>query len=64
LTEYFKLPDSRIDYKTFCDTVENVFNIPDMEKKPLAYVKRPPQGLLAKVKTTFFQDFYVNFLEL
>ena len=49
LAEYLRLPDGRIEYKTFCDTVENVFNIPDQEKKPLAYVKRPPQGLLAKV---------------
>ena len=49
VTEYFRQPSGRIDYKTFCDTVENVFTIPDMEKKPLAYVVRPPQGLLSKV---------------
>jgi hypothetical protein len=49
LAEYYKQPDGRIEYKTFCDTVENVFNIPDMEKKPLAYIKQPPQGLIAKV---------------
>jgi hypothetical protein len=53
LAEYFRQPDGRVEYKAFCDTVENVFNIPDMEKKPLAYVKRPPQGLIAKVNKKF-----------
>lgn len=46
LSEYFKQPGGRIDYKSFCDSVENVFTIPDMEKKPLAHVVRPPRGLL------------------
>lgn len=48
LAEYFKQPNGRIDYKSFCDSVENVFTIPDMEKKPLAHVDRPPRGLLSK----------------
>ena len=49
LTEYYRRNDGRCEYKPFMDTVENVFNIPDMEKKPLAKVTRPPNGLLAKV---------------
>ena len=49
LIEYYRRPDGRCDYKSFSDTVENVFTIPDMEKKPLASVNRPPRGLLAKV---------------
>ncbi len=49
LVEYFRQRDGRCSYKSFVDTVENVFTIPDMEKKPLAKVYRPPNGLLAKV---------------
>jgi hypothetical protein len=49
LVEYYRQPDGKCDYKTFCDTIENGFNIPDMEKKPTAKVVRPPNGLLAKV---------------
>jgi len=47
LAEYFRQPGGRVDYRTFCDSVESVFNIPDMEKKPLAQVIRPPRGLLS-----------------
>lgn len=49
LIEYYRRGDDRCDYKVFIETVENVFNIPDMEKKPLAKVIRPPNGLLSKV---------------
>lgn len=48
LTEYYRHADGRCDYKSFSETVENVFNIPDMEKKPLSHVNRPARGLLAK----------------
>ena len=48
IAEYYRRPCGRIDYKTFCDTVESVFTIPDMEKKPTSHVKRPPNGLLSK----------------
>ncbi|CAF0814337.1 unnamed protein product [Brachionus calyciflorus] len=48
LIEYHRRSDDRCDYKMFIDTVENVFNIPDMEKKPLAKIIRPPRGLLSK----------------
>jgi Ca2+-binding EF-hand superfamily protein len=49
LVTYYKKFDGRCDYKSFCETIENAFTIPDMEKKPLASVNRPPNGLLAKV---------------
>jgi hypothetical protein len=48
LVEYFRQTDGKCDYKVFCDTIENGFNIPDMEKKPTAKVRRPPAGLLSK----------------
>lgn len=48
LAEYFRQPNGRCDYKSFCDSVENVFSVPDMEKKPLAHVTRPPRGLLSR----------------
>ena len=53
LTQFYKMPDDRVDYKTFCDTIENVFTIPDMEKKPLSKVIRPPRGILAKVHFSY-----------
>ena len=49
LIEYYRRPDGKCDYRSFSNTIENVFTIPDMEKKPLAYVNRPPRGLLSKV---------------
>ena len=48
LSEYYRIGNDRIDYKSFTDSVENFLNIPDQEKKPLAIVKRPPRGLLSK----------------
>lgn len=52
LAEYFRKPGTnQIDYKSFCDSIENVFTIPDMEKKPLSKVTRPPRGLLNKVNS-------------
>ncbi len=57
LTEYYRRNDGRCEYKTFMDTIENVFNIPDMEKKPLAKVIRPPYGLLAKVCSLYQLSF-------
>jgi len=47
LAEYFRMPNGRVDYRTFSDAVESVFSVPDMEKKPLAQVTRPPRGLLS-----------------
>jgi hypothetical protein len=53
LTEYYRRSDGRCDYKTFADTIENAFNVPDIEKKPLANVIRPPRGLLSKVSLDY-----------
>ncbi|CAF4176279.1 unnamed protein product, partial [Rotaria sordida] len=50
LTEYYRRPDGRIYYKEFVDSMENAFNIPELEKKPLTQVSRPRYGLLSKVK--------------
>lgn len=64
LVEYYRQVDGKCDYKTFCDTIENGFNVPEMEKKPLTNVVRPPNGLLSKVGVLFeaikFNKFYRN----
>lgn len=49
LAEYYGTHDGRCDYRTFVTTIENAFNIPNLEKKPCATVIRPATGLLAKV---------------
>lgn len=54
LAEYYATLDGRCDYRSFVETIENAFNIPDLEKKPVASVIRPPTGLLAKVDTRLF----------
>ena len=56
LVEYYRQIDGKCDYKTFCNTIENGFNIPDMEKKPLSNVIRPLNGLLAKVYQRFHYE--------
>jgi hypothetical protein len=49
LSEYYRRPDGRIYYKEFVDSMDHAFNIPELEKKPLAQVVRPGQGILSKV---------------
>ncbi|KAK3583614.1 hypothetical protein CHS0354_039437 [Potamilus streckersoni] len=46
VVEYYRQPDGRVKYKEFCDMMENAFNIPDLEKKPLQDVVRPVKGAL------------------
>ncbi|CAH1794695.1 unnamed protein product [Owenia fusiformis] len=48
VAEFYKNPDTRIRYKEFCDAMENAFNVPDLEKKPLQEVSRPPRGALSR----------------
>ncbi|KAL5019414.1 hypothetical protein ScPMuIL_005136 [Solemya velum] len=48
IVEYYRQPDGRVLYKEFCDVMENAFNIPDLEKKPLQTVVRPPRGVLSR----------------
>ncbi|GFR65921.1 hypothetical protein ElyMa_001958300 [Elysia marginata] len=48
VVEYYRLPDGRIQYKEFCDSMENAFNIPDLEKKPTESVQRPLRGTLSR----------------
>ncbi|KAK3798859.1 hypothetical protein RRG08_050238 [Elysia crispata] len=48
VVEYYRLPDGRIQYKEFCDAMENAFNIPDLEKKPTESVQRPLRGTLSR----------------
>ncbi|CAF3527653.1 unnamed protein product [Rotaria socialis] len=52
ITEYYRRPDGRIHYKEFVDMMENAFNIPELEKKPLTQVTRPGRGLLSKPLNT------------
>jgi hypothetical protein len=51
ITEYYRRPDGRVYYKEFVDSMENAFNIPELEKKPLTQVSRPGRGLLSKVRS-------------
>jgi len=48
IVAFYKLADGRVQYKEFCDMMENAFNIPDLEKRPTQDVVRPPQGALAR----------------
>lgn len=48
IVEFYKLDDGRVQYKEFCDMMENAFNVPDLEKKPTLEVTRPPDGLLGR----------------
>jgi hypothetical protein len=61
LTEYYRRPDGRVYYKEFVDLMENAFNIPELEKKPLTQVTRPGRGLLSKVwnKYILYQFIYL-----
>eukprot|EP00795_Rhopilema_esculentum_P008232 gene8232-14169_t len=52
LVNFYKLPDGRVRYKEFCDSMENAFTIPHLEKNPTAVVYRPQVGELAKVPNT------------
>jgi len=48
VVEYYRLPDGRVQYKEFCDAMENAFNIPELEKKPTECVQRPARGTLSR----------------
>ena len=48
IVEFYKLDDGRVQYKEFCDMMENAFNVPDLEKKPTLEVTRPPEGVLGR----------------
>lgn len=48
VVEYYRQPDGRVQYKDFCDIMENAFTIPDLEKKPLQDVVRPARGALSR----------------
>lgn len=38
--------------------MENAFNIPELEKKPLTQVVRPGQGLLSRVRRMHLSSLY------
>ncbi|XP_063718661.1 uncharacterized protein LOC134845608 isoform X2 [Symsagittifera roscoffensis] len=49
VTNFYRVPDDgRIYYRAFTDLIENTFNIPNLEKQPLAEVQRPLQGILQR----------------
>ncbi|XP_063445753.1 uncharacterized protein LOC134725669 [Mytilus trossulus] len=48
VVEYYRRQDGRVQYKEFCDMMENAFNIPNLDKKPLQEVVRPSRGALAR----------------
>ncbi len=66
LVEYFRSAQSpdKCNYRQLVETVENVFTVPDMEKKPLANVIRPPRGLLSKVPSSFMNKHLQSLLTL
>jgi len=46
---FYRYPDGSVDYREFCDMLENAFNIPHLDKKPTQSVARPPTGALGRV---------------
>ncbi|XP_064635375.1 uncharacterized protein LOC135492703 isoform X2 [Lineus longissimus] len=46
--EYYKTSTGRVNYKEFCDAMENAFNTPDLVKKPTQTAERPPRGALSR----------------
>jgi Ca2+-binding EF-hand superfamily protein len=47
LVDHYQTPDGRVQYRDFCETMENAFNEPELEKKPTHEVVRPLRGTLA-----------------
>lgn len=45
---HYKTPDNRVQYKDFCDIMENTFNVPGLEKQPTVHPIRPPRGALTR----------------
>lgn len=48
LTEYYRQADGRIFYREFAESMDNSFNVVELEKKPLIEVHRPRQGILSR----------------
>lgn len=48
VVEYYRVADDRVQYREFCQMMENAFNIPELEKKPLQNVVRPQRGALSR----------------
>lgn len=46
---FYRCPDGSVDYREFCEMLENAFNIPHLDKKPTQAVARPPTGALGRV---------------
>ena len=48
LADYYRTPDNRVQYKAFCDIMENAFNVPGLEKQPTIHPVAPPSGALTR----------------
>ena len=46
---FYRCLDGSVDYREFCEMLENAFNIPHLDKKPTQAVARPPTGALGRV---------------
>ena len=46
---FYRCPDGSVDYREFCEMLENAFNVPQLDKKPTQDVARPPTGALGRV---------------
>ena len=53
---FYRCPDGRVDYREFCDMLENAFNVPQLDKKPTQDVARPPTGALGRVLPILTED--------
>jgi len=53
---FYRCPDGSVDYREFCDMLENAFNIPHLDKKPTQDVARPPTGALGRVLPILTED--------
>ncbi|ELU01670.1 hypothetical protein CAPTEDRAFT_182794 [Capitella teleta] len=54
--EFYKQPNGMVNFKEFCDMLENAFNIPDLDKKPTQVVVRPPVGALGRNLVTLSDE--------
>jgi len=53
---FYRCPDGSVNYREFCEMLENAFNIPHLDKKPTQSVARPPTGALGRVLPILTED--------
>ncbi|CAK8698532.1 unnamed protein product [Clavelina lepadiformis] len=64
LADFYRTPDGRVEYKSFCDIMENAFNVPGLEKKPTAHPISPPSGSLTRSLAVVGKDEETRLMEV